>query len=143
MKDPEGSVFAGAAIAALGGALALAAYVLPEQMRAPPFVVYLCALAFVFAGWTVVARARDHRLLKAWLPVFLLACMVAPAIWLGFGSGRRQCAVSLLQSFVRLLGTRSDLVCRIGFGLAAVLGVALVLLAVRQAIRSSRRPMAD
>jgi hypothetical protein len=140
MKDQEGSLRAGLGIAGVGAVVALLAYVRPEAMRAPPFVVYLCALAFVFAGWTLVARARGHRLLKAWLPVFLLACLVAPAVWLGFGSGRRQCTLSAVQSLVRIFGTQSDLVCRIGFGVAAVVGIALVLLAVRHAIRSSREP---
>jgi hypothetical protein len=143
MKDQEGGVRAGVAIAGVGAAIALLAYIRPEGMRAPPFVVYLCALAFVFAGWTLVARARGHRLLKAWLPVLLLACLVSPAVWLGFGSGRRQCTISGLQSLVRIFGTSTDLACRIGFGFAAVVGIGLVLLAARQAIRSSREAARD
>ena len=143
MKKDEGSVFAGAGIAALGAALALVAFLRPQELRVPPAVMYLCALAFVFAGWIVVARARNHPLLKAWLPVALVACMVAPAVWLGFGSGRRQCTLSAVQSVVRIFGTRSDLPCRIGFAVAAVVGVAIVLLMLRQALRSSRSPGAD
>jgi hypothetical protein len=143
MKPGEGSVAAGAAIAVLGACLALLAYLQPQAMRAPPTVVYLCALAFVFAGAIVVARARGHRLLQAWLPVLMLACMAAPAVWLGFGSGRRQCTLDAVQSVVRIFGTRSDLPCRIGFGIAAVIGVGLVLLALRQAVRSGREPGAD
>jgi hypothetical protein len=143
MKEQEGSLFAGAALAALGAALAFLAYLRPEQMNTPPVFVYLAALAFVFAGAIVVARVRGYRLLSAWLPVFLIGCMVAPAVWLGFGSGRRQCTLSAMNSVVRIFGTRSDLPCRIGFGIAAVIGVALALLALRQAIRSSRDPGAD
>jgi len=136
MRDQNSGVAAGVAVAALGAVIALLAYLRPQAMHVPPFVVYLAALAFVLAGWTLVARARGHRLLKAWLPVFLLASLVAPAVWLGFGSGRRQCTFSAMQSVMRIFGTRSDLLCRIGFGVAAVVGIVLVLLAVRHAIRS-------
>jgi hypothetical protein len=142
MKTRESGVFAGVAIAALGGALALVAYVQPQQMRAPAAVVYASALAFVFAGWMVVARARGHRLLKAWLPVPLLACLVAPALWIAFASGHRRCGLEAARGMVRILGTRSDLPCRLGFGVAAIVGLVLVFLSIRQAVRSSRDPSA-
>ena len=138
MNRHEGGAYAGAAIAALGAGVAALMYLQPLAMRAPPAFVYLCALAFVFAGLAVVARARDYRLLEAWLPVLMIGCLVAPAVWLAFGSGRRQCTLSAAQSVVRIVGTRSDLPCRIGFALAAVVGVAILLLVLRQAIRRSR-----
>lgn len=134
------TVLAGVAIALLGASVAVLAWLQPQQMRAPPWVVYTCALAFVWAGATVVARARGMRRLQAWLPVPLLACMVAPAFWLAFGPGHRACTISLLQGMVRIFGGRSDLPCRIGFGIAALVGLGLVLMALRQAIRSSREP---
>lgn len=142
MQAREGSVAAGVAIAALGSAVALLAYLQPQQMRAPAGVVYAAALAFVFAGWAVVARARGHDRLKAWLPVPLLVCMVAPAVWIAFGPGYRQCGVAAMAGMLRIFGTRSDLPCRLGFGVAAVVGCFLVLLAIRQAVRSSREPQA-
>ena len=142
MKAQEGSVAAGVAIAALGSGVALLAFLQPQQMRAPAGVVYASALAFVFAGWTVVARARGHPLLKAWLPVPLLLCMVTPVAWLGFGPGYRQCGIAAVAGMLRIFGTRSDLACRLGFGLAAIVGCFLVLLAIRQAVRSSRDPAA-
>lgn len=143
MNRQEGSVSAGIAIAVLGGFIALLPWLRPQELRAPPWVVYACALAFVLAGCTVVARAKKLRLLTLWLPVLLLAAMVSPAVWLGFGSGRRQCTLSAMQGFVRVFGTRSDLPCRIAFAVAAVIGVALVLLALQQAIRGSRQPAPD
>jgi len=135
-------VAAGVAIAALGSAIALLAFLQPQQMRAPAGVVYAAALAFVFAGWTVVARARGHSRLKAWLPVPLLLCMVTPAVWIAFGPGHRQCGIAAVAGVLRIFGARSDLPCRMGFGVAAVVGCFLVLLAVRQAVRSSREPVA-
>jgi hypothetical protein len=143
MNRQEGGVSAGIAIAVLGGAIALLPWLRPQELRAPPWVVHACALAFVLAGCTVIARARKRRLLTLWLPVVVLAALVSPAIWLGFGSGERQCTLTAMQGLVRVFGTRADLPCRIGFAVAAVLGIALVLLALRQAIRASRPPAAD
>jgi hypothetical protein len=140
MKTQEGSVRLGVAVAAIGGVLALLVYAQPEKLRAPAWVVYAVALALVLAGWTVVARASGHHLLKVWLPVPLLACLVSPALWLGFGGGRRQCTVSIGYGVLRMFGTRPDLACRIAFGIAAVIGVALVIWAIRVALRASREP---
>jgi hypothetical protein len=142
MKAQEGSVLAGAGIAALGAALALLAQVQPQQMRAPAWVVYTCALAFVFAGWIVVARARGHAVLKAWLPVALLACLVAPVAWIAFGSGPRRCGIGVMRPMLRMFSAPPDLLCRIGFGVAAIVGLVLLLLAIRQAVRSGRDPAA-
>ncbi|HEY0823151.1 MAG TPA: hypothetical protein VGD76_05135 [Ramlibacter sp.] len=140
MNPGQGSAFAGAAIAALGAALGVAMVLHPQAMRVPAPVAYLCALAFLFAGLTLIARARGHRLLQAWLPVLMVGSLVAPAVWLGFGSGRRQCTLSAAESVVRIFATRPDLACRLGFAVAAVAGLGILLLAVRHAVRSSRRP---
>lgn len=139
MTPPRGQALAGLALAVVGAALALLALLHPAGLRTPAAIVYSAALAFVIAGWILVARAHNHELLKAWLPVALLACMVTPALWLAFGSGRRGCTMTSLSGVLRLLGLGPDLPCRIGFGIAAIVGVALVLLALRQAIRSTRR----
>jgi hypothetical protein len=130
-------VAAGVAIAALGSAVALLAFLQPQQMRAPAGVVYAAALAFVFAGWAVVARARGHPLLKAWLPVPLLLCMVTPALWLGFGPGYRQCGIAAVVGLRGSQRPRSD-----SSPPPARAGGFPVLLAIRQAVRSSRDPAA-
>lgn len=140
MKADEGSVTAGVLLVALGAFLAGIAFLEPPNLRAPPWVMYACGLAFVFAGGTLVARARRARRLAIWLPVPLLACMAAPPLWLAFGTGRRQCTITAMQGILRLLGTRTDLPCRVAFGFAAVVGLALVALALRHAIRASRDP---
>jgi hypothetical protein len=137
MTAGRGTVGAGIAACAAGGALAVAAFLQPEKMNAPAWVVYAAALAFILAGALVVARARGYARLQAWLPVALLACLVAPPLWIGFGSGSRRCSIALLGNAVRLLGVRSDLPCRIGFGFAAVVGIGLLALAIRQAVRSA------
>lgn len=139
MTSPRGQALAGLALALLGAALALLSLLHPAGLRAPPFVLYAAALAFAIAGWLLVARAHDQELLKAWLPVALLACMISPALWLAFGPGRRTCAISSFSHVLRLFGIGSDIMCRVGFGVASVVGMALVLLALRQAILSTRR----
>jgi len=142
MKTREASVVTGVAVAALGGALALLAYAQPQHMRAPAWVVYSAALALVFAGWILVARAREHALLKAWLPVALLACLVAPPAWIAFGGGYRHCGIQAMSGVLRMFSTRTDLPCRVGFGIAAIVGLVLVGLSIRQAVRSGRDPAA-
>jgi hypothetical protein len=140
VRDDTPTVRLGAAVAALGAALTLAMFLQPQALRVPAPIGYLAGLAFVLAGWTIVARAQGHVRLKAWLPVLLLACMVTPAIWLAFGSGQRQCTLGIARTMARIFGARSDLACRIGFAVAAVVGIALVLAALWQALRSSRAP---
>ena len=138
MKADRGTLGAGVGACAAGGALAVAAFLQPQKMNAPAWVVYATALAFVFAGALLLARGRGYARLEAWLPVALLACLVAPPLWIGFGSGYRRCGIALMGNVVRLLGVRSDLPCRIGFGFAAVVGIGLLALAIRQAARSGR-----
>ena len=138
MTTRRGEVAAGVALALLGAVLALLVSVRPAEFRVPAPVVYFLALALVLAGWTAVARARGHELLKTWLPVPLLACMVAPAVWIAFGPGRRSCAVGAMSGLLKLFGLQADLPCRFGFGVAAVVGIALVVLAAWQAVRSTR-----
>jgi hypothetical protein len=138
MKPQEGSVLAGAGVAAMGAALALLAWLQPQGLRVPQFVVQLGALAFMLAGATAAARARGHRLLVAWLPVPLLACLAVPPVWLAIGGGRRQCGLAGIQGVVRIVGGAGDLACRVGFGIGAIALVAMLLLALRQAIRASR-----
>lgn len=139
MKAGQGSAGAGIALAALGGGLAVLAFVQPPGLHAPAWVVYAMALAFVFAGGLVVARVRRHDRLVAWLPVALLACMVVPPLWIGFGEGERRCGVAFADDMLRVFGVRSGLPCRIAFGIAAVLGLAMLVLAIRHAARSGRR----
>lgn len=138
MTARRGEVVAGVALALLGAVLALLVSLRPSEFRVPAPIVYFIALALVIAGWTAIARARGHELLKTWLPVPLLACMVAPAVWIAFGPGRRSCAIGAMSGLLKLFGLKADLPCRFGFGVAALVGVALVVLAAWQAIRSTR-----
>ena len=137
MKPGQGHVGAGIAAMVAGGALGIVAFLQPQKMNAPAWVVSTAALAFVVAGLLLAVRGRGHARLEAWLPVALLACLIAPPLWIGFGSGTRRCGIAVFGDAVRLLGVRGDLPCRIAFGFAAVVGIGLLALAVRQAVRSA------
>ena len=137
MKPGKGHLGAGIGAMAAGGALAVAAYLQPQKLNAPAWVVFTAALAFVVAGLLLAVRGRGYARLEAWLPVALLVCLVAPPLWIGFGSGSRRCGIAVFGNAVRLLGVRADLPCRIGFGFAAVVGIGLLALAIRQAVRSA------
>jgi hypothetical protein len=140
MSQPHPRVAAGLLVAALGAFLALAVLLYPQGLRAPAWVVYAAAMAFFLAGCQLVARARGYRRLQAWLPVALLACLTAPAVWIAFGPGPRRCGVALTVPFLSLVSTRNDLLCRIGFGLGAIVCMGILLIAARHALRSSRDP---
>jgi hypothetical protein len=137
VKPGQGHLGAGIGAMAAGGALGVAAFLQPQKMNAPGWVVSTAALTFVLAGLLLVVRGRGYARLEAWLPVALLACLVAPPLWIGFGSGSRRCGIAVFGNAVRLLGVRADLPCRIGFGFAAVVGIGLLVLAIRQAARSA------
>ncbi|MBL0426303.1 hypothetical protein [Ramlibacter alkalitolerans] len=131
---------AGALAIAVGAAVALAMLYAPGGARAPAWVIYAAAGAFVLAGLTLIAQGTGRRLLARWLPALVIACLVAPAAWIALGAGPRRCLVSVWASGGRLLGRHSDLLCRLAFGAGAVLGLLMLLLAVREALRNDLDP---
>jgi hypothetical protein len=78
--------------------------------------------------------------LARWLPSLVVACLLAPAAWLAFGSGPRRCMVSAWGFGSRMLGRHSDLLCRLAFGAGTLVGVLILLLFVRDAWRGDLEP---
>lgn len=139
MQARRNELFAGAASAVLGLATILLMHWQPQALRTPPWVAYVAASSFVLGGAAIMARATGRTRLARWLPVALVACLVTPAIWLALGAGPRRCVFSAIGSVgLRLLGRHAEWLCRFGFGVAALLGLAIVLLSVRHAIRMER-----
>jgi hypothetical protein len=130
----------GALAVAVGAAVVLALLFLPRGVHAPAWVVYAAAGAFVLAGATLIAQGTGHGVLARWLPSLVIACLVAPAAWIAFGTGPRRCMVSAWGFGSRLLGRHSDLLCRVAFGVGAVVGLLILLLAVREALRPDPEP---
>lgn len=139
MNEARRGTWVGAGLAGMGAAVSLGIVLFPQGLRAPAWVAHVAALAFVFAGCTIVAKARGQHGLQRWLPVAVLACLTAPALWLAVGPGVRRCGIGLAHGFVTVIGARSDLACRLAFGVGAVVTMGLVLLAARYAIRADSR----
>ncbi|MEJ8839240.1 hypothetical protein [Ramlibacter sp. AN1133] len=140
MQARRHRVLAGALAVAVGAGVMLAVFFAPRGLRAPAWVVYAAGGAFVLAGATLVAQGTGQRLLARWLPSLVIACLVAPAAWVAFGTGPRRCMVSAWGFGSRLLGRHSDLLCRLAFGAGALVGLLLLLLAVREALRADPEP---
>ena len=140
MTPGRDRILGGVLAVAIGAAVLLAVLFAPRGARAPAWVVYAAAGAFFLAGATLIAQGTGRRLLARWLPTLVIACLVAPAAWLAFGTGPRRCLVSAWGFGSRLLGRHSDLLCRLAFGVGAVVGLLMLLLAVREALRTDLEP---
>jgi hypothetical protein len=129
------AILGGGVAVAIGALLISAAFLAPGGLHAPAWAVYAAGAAFVLAGTALIARGTGQRLLARWLPSLAVACVVAPALWLAFGSGPRRCAFNAWGFGARLLGRHAELLCRVAFGAGAVLGLLVLLLVVREALR--------
>jgi hypothetical protein len=125
----------GLLVGGLGVGITSAAYLHPEQMRAPAYVVYAATSSFVLAGIALVAGALGARKLVQWLGVLIVMALMTPAVWIALGPGAHDCGFSL--GFVA--GVAPDLACRLGFGAGALLGLLILVLIVRQALRGTSR----
>ena len=121
----------GVLVAAMGAGIMLAIYFQPQQLRAPAWVAYAAASTFVLAGIALVAGAFGAINLVAWLGVLTVAALVTPALWIALGPGARGCTFS----FGLLSAIASEWLCRGAFGIGALLGLAILALMVRSALR--------
>jgi hypothetical protein len=121
----------GALLIVLGLGVSLAIYLHPQQLRAPAWVAYAAASSFVLGGAALIAGALGAAKLVTWLGVLIVLAMLVPFLWVAFGPGPQECGFSL--GFIS--GAGSDWVCRAGFGIGALLGLAVLALILRQAWR--------
>jgi hypothetical protein len=124
----------GLVFVALSVVLCLLIYYKPQQLNAPAWVAYSAAAAFLVAGLLMCASALNATRTQAWLGVALLGSMVLVTIWVAFGSGERQCTISLLG--LELVST--DLFCRTALGVGAIIVVGILALFIRYAIGRQR-----
>ena len=127
MTDARQLKVAGAT--AIGAAVLIAVAVTwhPEGLKAPAWVAYGAAMAFVLAGASALARAFQRESLAYGLVCWLLAALFVLELWIAFGPGARQCVVRISG----LAGFPADVACRSVFGLGALLVGAMLLFAVR------------
>lgn len=102
----------------------------PEGLRAPAWVAYAAAAAFVLAGACLASAALAIAWLQRWLVLGVVACLFAVTAWIAFGSGARECSVS----FGFIAGLAPDALCRSAFDVGALLlGIVLALVLRRLA----------
>ena len=130
-------VIGGIAIA-LGGLAAAMIHTHPEGLRAPAWVAYAAVATFPLAGVALIAGAVGARRVVPWLGVLIACGLLIPGLWVALGPGGRECSFSLAF----LGGTASELVCRTGFGVGALLCLVFLVLLVRQASRAPAGPSA-
>lgn len=119
----------------VGPALALMVHLHPERLRAPAWVVYAAAAAFSLCGVAlVVQRWRPSARLHAWLGVAVVACLLTPMAWIALAGGEGECRVRLLG----LVMPGGAWLCRAAFAVGAALGVLILALFVRQALRTPK-----
>jgi hypothetical protein len=121
----------GLAAAALGLVGAAAMYLRPEQLRVPAWVGFSAMAGFVGVGGALIASACEARKLEGWLGVLTVLGLLVPATWIAIGPGPMACSVSL-PFFTT---AAADWMCRRAFGLGALLGLIILILAVRRAVR--------
>lgn len=135
MSDRRRYVVVAAVLVAAGLGTAALMRAFPERLNVPAAVGYVAATAFVMAGLLALANAFAGARVRAWLVVALLACLVSPGLWEAFGPGDRWCSAGSLVFFAPARGTA----CRLAFGVASVVGLLMLAIAVRHAWRVSRR----
>jgi drug/metabolite transporter (DMT)-like permease len=89
-----------------------------------------------WGGLALIAGAVGARRLVTWLGALTTCGLLVPGSWIALGSGGRDCSFSL--PFVN--GAASEVVCRAGFGLGALLCLVFLMLLVARAIKANREP---
>ncbi len=116
----------------VGLGLALLALMLayPERLNVPAPIGYVAAGIVALGGLLALANAFASGGIRRWCAVALLSCMVVPPAWIAVGPGQRTCSAAV--GF--LFGFATDSACRVAFGVGALFGAALVLLALKHAL---------
>jgi Na+/proline symporter len=103
----------------------------PERLKAPAWLAYLAALAFILAGCISLARAYQRPRLADGIVCLLLAAFTAIELWIAFGPGARHC----MGRAVILGFPTSELSCRGVFAIGAVIVGVMLVVALRGLVR--------
>ena len=132
--SPRGTQWTvGLASVLVGLAVCVLIYRHPEALRAPAWVAYAAASAFVLAGLCLLAIASDAPRVQSYIAAAILLCLLAICVWIAFGQGERACTMS----FSFLHANVSDAICRGAFGIGALLVTLVLALMVRRAMRAT------
>lgn len=121
------------AISALAGiGVALLVHLQPEKLRAPAWVAYAAAGAFFLAGVSMLAQAHGApRRWLAWIALAVLACLLTPLAWIVVANPDGHCRANLLGWWIEAPAWS----CRGGLAVALVVGLLMLVWAVRHALR--------
>jgi hypothetical protein len=120
----------GVLLLAIGLGISLVIFLQPQQLRVPAWVAYAAASTFPLSGLALVAGVLGASRLVIWLGILVVAGLLVPSLWVTLGPGLQKCSVSLGN-----IGAHaSDWVCRAGFGIGSVLGLAVLVLFIRHAV---------
>jgi hypothetical protein len=125
----------GLLLIAMGLGTAALIYLQPQQLRVPAWVAYAAVATFPLAGTALIAGALGAPRLVPWLGMFLVAGLLVPSLWVTFGPGQQKCSI-----YVGNIGAEaSDWLCRAGFGIGSIIGLAVFVLLIRHAVASGAR----
>jgi hypothetical protein len=106
----------------------------PEKLRVPAWVAYAPLATFPLAGTVILLQSCGARRIAGWLGLFLVIGLLVPGFWIAFGPGPMTCTVSLLG----VSGAGSDWMCRIGFGIASLIGALVLAVVVARFLRARK-----
>jgi hypothetical protein len=119
---------------AVGVSSAVTMYVHPEALRVPAWVAYAAVSSFPLCGAALLALAFGSKRLVTLLGICVVVGLLVPFLWITFGPGPMDCSVSVIG----VAGEASDWLCRAGFGLASLLGLVVLGLIIRAAVKQAR-----
>lgn len=125
---PNAGALAGFGTALVGLAGGVAIYRQPESLMVPLWLGLVACACFVLSGIALALKTTRYTRLYQWSVVALLVCMGCLPAWFAFAGGIAKCTASL-----PLLD--GPLGCKIAFGIATLVMLPILMLAVRQAIR--------
>lgn len=122
--------FSGVVAILVGLATATLIYLHPEQLLVPGWVAYSACMAFVFAGWALLAQADSRRQRYRWLVVALIGTMLVPPLWAALGGSSQTCSAAI----VGVVLVPSELICRVIWGVSAAILFVLFFWSIRWAL---------
>jgi hypothetical protein len=87
-------------------------------------------MAFVIAGWALLAQADSGRQYYRWLVVALIGTMLVPALWATLGASSQTCSAAI----VGVVFIPSEMVCRVVWGVSAAILFILFFWSIRRAM---------
>jgi hypothetical protein len=109
-------------------------------INGPPWLGFLAGAVFVVAGIALFLGERlRHGVLSHGLLALILGVFAAIGSWVAFGPGPRACTIAF-EGFLFDTAWANDIVCRVGFGIGAVMVDGMVLVAIAATLRALLGP---